>query len=593
MRLKTEWLVLPLFFLPGAIAAGLSMWAKDAHRRARAPYRREGRAMAEEWLGPGGPAAWMRDRVVGFRDAPPPDGISFDHPVARARVRLILKPGPEPWSFAADLPSPLSPALLAQPGVRLDIETGRAPVEIEGAAEGAAALRALLETPDQDALRTAPLPPATKRYVLARWGTDGAGSTPPAPIDPPADEVERELDRRLDELLQSVDDQRVRSVRQYSDEFLAIVERFTAWMRERGAPLSPGAYHAGRLDVFASGPPTPPLIFPGYVPDRFRRRLVEEGPPDSPVRLIWNFPDGLALEDLEDDAGDLVWFGRIETPLAGEFLFQARWESWWQAPWVKRWAAPVAVLLLALFGLLGAIHQSLFKRRLLDEARVRFLNEMAHDLRTPLASLRLHADMLSEGRGKPEKQGEYLHLLSREAARLSSLLANLLDLSRLEQGRRRLEAGTNDVDVGALADRAARELVLLRPDREEDLHVEGPEKTWAQADATALSRCLANLLENAGKFTAVGTPIRVSWAPDGAEVVLRVADAGPGIPKGERRSVFERYARGKAARRDGVPGTGLGLSLVKELVEGMGGKVALLPSEVGAVFEIRLPRTGV
>ena len=92
-----------------------------------------------------------------------------------------------------------------------------------------------------------------------------------------------------------------------------------------------------------------------------------------------------------------------------------------------------------------------------------------------------------------------------------------------------------------------------------------------------------------GKFTQAGTPIRLTWARDGDEVVLRVADEGPGIPKGERRRVFERYARGAQARADGVPGTGLGLSLGKELVEGLGGSVALGPSEVGAAFALRLP----
>lgn len=549
MRSLAEWLVLPLLLLPVLAGIGLVLWAQGAHHRAQAAYREDGAATVEAWLREDGSAGWMPERVIGFAASLPSDLVPFGHPVAGAVVRLPAEAlGTEPWSFTADLPSPLSPALLTEPGVRLGLETGLAPVDVEGAAEGAVALRALLEAPDLARLRTAPLPPATKRYVLARWRRQGAQG--------PA----------LDE----------------ADVFLSVVECFTGVVGERETPLPPGEHRVGDLDVLAFGPTRPALVVVPSVQDlRLSRLLFEVGLPESPARLSWRFPRVTTLDDA------VLWQGRIETPLAGTFTFQARWQTWWQAPWVKRWIGPVVALLLAAFLLPVALLVSIRKRRLLDEARVRFLNEMAHDLRTPLASLRLHADMLSEGRGKPEKRSDYLHLLSREAARLSSLLANLLDLSRLEQGRRRLETGT--IDVGALVYRAARELVLLHPDRAEDLHVEGPEKTWAKADTTALSRSLANLLENAGKFTASGTPIRVSWSIEGTEVRVRVADEGPGIPEGERRRVFERYARGKAARRDGVPGTGLGLSLVKELVEGMGGTVALLPGEVGAVFEIRLP----
>ena len=546
MRSLAEWLVVPLLLLPVAAGAGLVLWAQDAHRRAQAPY--QGAGAAEAWLREDGAAGWMPDRVADLETRLPADLVCCRHPTASAYLRVPCEAmGTGGWVFSADLASPLTPAMLVEPGVRLALETGSAPVDIDGVAEGAAALRALLAAPDLGALRNAPLPPLTKRYVLGRWRRAG---------------------------LQSV-------AIEEADALLGAFEQYVRTIEARGAPLPLGEHRLGDLHVLAFGDRGWALVVPEPVRDPMLPFvLLEVGPAESPARLTWRFPA------LTTTADTVLWQGRVEAPLAGTFTFHDRWHGWWEAPWVKRWLGPVIAVLLAALLLPLALLVSVRRRRRLDEARVRFINEMAHDLRTPLASLRLHADMLSEGRGKPENREGYLHLLSREAARLSSLLANLLDLSRLEQGRRRLESGT--VDVGAQVYRAAREFVLLHPDRETDLAVEGPEKAWARGDPTALARCLANVLENAGKFTAVGTPIRVTWSVDGAQVVLRLADAGPGIPEGERRRVFERYARGATARRDGVPGTGLGLSLVKELVEGMGGTVALVPSDVGAAFEIRL-----
>jgi len=119
--------------------------------------------------------------------------------------------------------------------------------------------------------------------------------------------------------------------------------------------------------------------------------------------------------------------------------------------------------------------------------------------------------------------------------------------------------------------------------------VAGPDDVRVTADRTALARCLGNLLDNAGKFTAAGTQVTLSWEEKGGRVRILVADEGPGIPARERKRVFHRYARGRKAADDGVPGTGLGLSLVRTLCRGMGGDVRLVDPGEGAVFELDLP----
>ena len=95
-------------------------------------------------------------------------------------------------------------------------------------------------------------------------------------------------------------------------------------------------------------------------------------------------------------------------------------------------------------------------------------------------------------------------------------------------------------------------------------------------------------VQAAGKFTAAGTRIDVRWDVAEARVRIVVADEGEGIPPGEEQRIFARYVRGRRSESEGVPGTGLGLSLVRELVQAMDGTGVLLPSESGAVFEIRL-----
>jgi signal transduction histidine kinase len=311
-----------------------------------------------------------------------------------------------------------------------------------------------------------------------------------------------------------------------------------------------------------------------------RMVTAEHGAADTPVRLVW------ALPASELPADDVVWSGRLDAPLAGAFAFQAKdGLSWWQSGRVRRWAGPVVILLAAFLLLPAVLLLAIRRRRRLDEARLRFLNELAHDLRTPLTSLRLHADLLTQGRAKAEKREAYTARMAEEAARLSALLANLLDLSRLDRGRRAFTA--EDVPVPALVEQAVGEFRAVHPGRQDDLTLEGPDVV-VRADRSALARAVGNLLDNAGKFTEPGTGIRVRWRADDGGVAIVVADDGPGVPARERRRVFDRYARGRAAKRDGVPGTGMGLALVRELVEGMGGTVALLEASKGAAFEIRI-----
>jgi two-component system sensor histidine kinase KdpD len=295
---------------------------------------------------------------------------------------------------------------------------------------------------------------------------------------------------------------------------------------------------------------------------------------------VWTFPPDATVPQA------VVWSGELEAPLAGRWRWVSKYgDAWWNTPRVRRWAGPVLLFLAAFLVLPIALLVSMRRRRRQEEARVRFLNELAHDLRTPLTSLRLHAELLARGTKDPAKRARYEATVTREAARLSGLLANVLDLSRLERGKRSLETVT--LSVASAVGQAVSEFVATHPDRKDDVQLEGPDDTQVVADPSALGRVLANLLDNAGKFTEPGTAIALRWDDAGARTRIVIADEGPGIPVGEEQRVFDRYVRGQSSGQ--VPGTGLGLSLVRELVQEMDGTVVLLPSSKGAVFEIRLP----
>jgi signal transduction histidine kinase len=271
-----------------------------------------------------------------------------------------------------------------------------------------------------------------------------------------------------------------------------------------------------------------------------------------------------------------MWHRHVREPVSGCWWMTPRYGSDWTAvPAYRKWIAPYVGLSLAYLAFPIALALMIRRRRQLDAARVRFLTEIAHDLRTPLTSVRLHAELLARS---DKNRDKYLAILERESVRAGDLLGNLLDLSRLERGARKFEL--EPIDVAEVSSGCAEEFRRLYPERAEDLTLEG-EPVRVRADRTALARCLRNLLDNAGKYTKGGTPIRLCWS----EGKIRIEDRGVGVPEPSR--AFDRYVRG--SNSDGISGTGLGLSLVRELIEGMGGTIHYRGGSSGAVFEIMLP----
>jgi two-component system phosphate regulon sensor histidine kinase PhoR len=218
-----------------------------------------------------------------------------------------------------------------------------------------------------------------------------------------------------------------------------------------------------------------------------------------------------------------------------------------------------------------------------------FVANASHELRTPVAAIRGAAETLLSGALEdPKAARSFVEIVHRQAERLSRLTQDLLDLSRLESRQWRFEVAP--VDLDALT-RTALELHGPAA-REKGLALASavPAGLAVLGDGRALEQVVVNLVDNAVKYTATGS-VTVGAAPQGADVVLTVADTGPGIEPHHLARLFERFYRVDPGRSREAGGTGLGLAIAKHLVQGMAGEITVQSGAEGTRFTVRLPAT--
>jgi two-component system phosphate regulon sensor histidine kinase PhoR len=213
---------------------------------------------------------------------------------------------------------------------------------------------------------------------------------------------------------------------------------------------------------------------------------------------------------------------------------------------------------------------------------------VSHELRTPVSIIRANAETLLDGAvDDPVHARPLLEAAHRNAERLSHIIADLLDLSRLEAGRYEIHRAA--VPAAEVAGRAIDAVGRAASERGTAIRDEVPAALAVQADDKALEQVLVNYLENAVKYTPPGGQIRVAARKTGDRVRIEVCDNGPGIDARHRARVFERFYRVDPGRSRDMGGTGLGLSIVKHMAEAMGGAVGVDPVEPhGSAFWIEL-----
>ena len=246
---------------------------------------------------------------------------------------------------------------------------------------------------------------------------------------------------------------------------------------------------------------------------------------------------------------------------------------------------------VALAGLAIVLAGSMKERRL-AALKSDFVANVSHELKTPLALIRMFGEMLLLERvPTPEKRRQYLQIIVSESERLTALIENVLDFAKVERGKSAYSFAPGD--VGEAVGRAA-EIFSHRAERE-GMSVTlaiAPDLPRAMIDARALELATINLIDNAFKYAKDGGKVEIEVAAAGRALRVRVRDYGPGIDADDQGRIFERFVRGRIATEGHVRGSGIGLALVQHIAESHGGRVFVMsPIEEGkgCAFVLELP----
>ncbi len=262
--------------------------------------------------------------------------------------------------------------------------------------------------------------------------------------------------------------------------------------------------------------------------------------------------------------------------------------------WVHQSFLILGVVSLLLVGGLVLTYRSVSQEMALAKLKSDFVSNVSHELRTPLSLIRLYAETLELGRiqerGKVE---EYYSIIRKESERLTALINNILDFSRIEAGRKEYEFRETDI-----AELVRNTLESYRGQIEQqgfafEQHIDASVPP-VQVDREAIARSLVNLVNNALKYSAQEKFLRVRLYRSNGTVKLEVADRGIGIPRNEQSKIFEKFYRAGDPLVHNTKGSGLGLSLVRHIAHAHGGEVEVesTPGK-GSKFTLSLPLAGV
>jgi signal transduction histidine kinase len=218
-----------------------------------------------------------------------------------------------------------------------------------------------------------------------------------------------------------------------------------------------------------------------------------------------------------------------------------------------------------------------------------FVSSVSHELRTPLTSVVGHLEMLTDRDDLPADVVAGIEVVERNAARLQTLVSDLLDVARAREEALSLEHAR--VDVSALVREAVEAALPVAEASGIALEVDAPDAVTFLVDGDRIRQVLDNLISNGIKYTDEGGSVTVAVTEDAERLSITVRDTGIGISEAEVEQVFTRFFRGGGALQRHVPGTGIGLNIVSTIVAAHGGRVGLdsAPGK-GSAFTVELPR---
>ena len=231
------------------------------------------------------------------------------------------------------------------------------------------------------------------------------------------------------------------------------------------------------------------------------------------------------------------------------------------------------------------------QQKRIDQAKSEFVALAAHQLRTPIAAIRWNVELLesTDLSSFVEKQRSYLGKVARNAARMMTLINDFLSVSKLETGT--FEADPETVDFTAYLGEIIDEFAALVSQKQLEVTLHPPAiPATATADMRLLHIVTSNLISNACKYTPAQGRVTVTYTTDGTTITFTVKDAGIGVPQSEQGRLFSKFFRATNARKHRQEGTGLGLYIVKQSAEMMGGTIAMQSTEgQGSTFIVTFP----
>ena len=252
-------------------------------------------------------------------------------------------------------------------------------------------------------------------------------------------------------------------------------------------------------------------------------------------------------------------------------------------------AAELAALSEELAATAGKLRDSRERERRVERSRRQLIAWVSHDLRTPLAGLRAMAEALEDGIATDPDR--YHRQIRAEVTRLSAMVEDLFELSRIESGT--LSLSLDSIEAGDLVSDTVASMEALARARGVRLAGQADSALLIRADTRELSRALSNLVTNAIRHTPQDGHVQVTATAEGEDVLMTVTDGCGGIPEADLASVFDTAWRGTRARTpEADGGAGLGLAIVRGIVEAHQGRVSVVNTGDGCRFEVRLPALG-
>ncbi len=223
------------------------------------------------------------------------------------------------------------------------------------------------------------------------------------------------------------------------------------------------------------------------------------------------------------------------------------------------------------------------------QQKTSFVASVSHELKTPLTSIRMYAELLLSKRVKDQKKAQsYLWVIVNESQRLTRLINNVLDFGKLEQGKKTYHPREMDISellvqiIDAHSIRIKEQGLSIITDIEPDNYI-------MQTDPDALEQVVLNLLDNAIKYAGTGKFVKFVLHRDKIAVILKICDDGPGIPKAQQGLIFNKFHRVDDSLTASQPGSGLGLSIARQIVQDLNGELSFEPMpENGSCFVVKL-----